>query len=935
MLLKILLSITLILFSYANSFATSDTSGVVFVLDRSGSMKQNDPYYFTAVASNVALDFMELIDPNVKVGVVEFSDQASSLTNNSLVTATYARRALEVTRLKEPSGNTNMMAALRSAIAHLSGVKGPKRIVLLADGLPSGQFNKDDIVDQAKSNGIEIFSLGIALESTGKDLLRSLSESTGGVAKFPDKAADLVDSVRELFSERNQQLWNINSVYESVINDGDGHANFTLPQGMDRLRLTIVFDKYDSYKERDLNISMQGPSINGIDMFHGIRSGNRGSKVAVWTTMITSPGAGEYSVNISVNKGNQSVPSHGGITVFVDTYSDITVAAKLMPDESPGYAGEQEVEVHVDVTDGSGNVLTDAVATASVAGAGGTGGASVSFPSGSTVGVFTTPKEPGTYKLSVQAKVGGSIYPKLIPITFRVFGQGQVELISKTTTIDFDRTTLGVDQDNLSSTITLEYISDIPENSNVRVRKSVPVVAQWIEPIIEPNGESLQDWVNIETEKGKKVRIDGKSIFNIGRGGLGLIVSVQLPEPNDQSFKLIKDGTYRGVIRFSSTESINYIDMDVIINFRKPRVNFEQKTEMISFWWSPTANIKKPLAEVSADYSKESEFWLRLPNSIQVGGAEFARVYLIHNGEVQTPIVEGAKNEYGPYVLSRTKVDFEIEVRPVINDDNFTSAERPNSIIVELVSRYSKETIVKAVEVTTLGASPALLPGINYRLILPVVGPLSLYLSQLISYLLLILLIIRIAYKLRDLSRIGHKRRWRRGITIKAEMPTEISLTEKGSIRTLKIPYRWTPIKSGGNIASLSINADETLAVNILKKGTVGIDGEREPDVMALDEGSTIDIYANKSRRSKSIWRIKYVIGDYDTKNCKFKIVLSPYNPGVIRLFLITAMVITVYLLLIEVVRSAWLEAVVMTINQEILFGMVDSAIAFIYGIIN
>jgi Ca-activated chloride channel family protein len=85
-----------------------------------------------------------------------------------------------------------------------------KACILLTDGVDNASMRKiEDAIDRAWRAGVVIYSIGVGdrfrFEGVREDVLRRLSEETGGRAYFPHGPDDLLDDFRQIESELRSQ----------------------------------------------------------------------------------------------------------------------------------------------------------------------------------------------------------------------------------------------------------------------------------------------------------------------------------------------------------------------------------------------------------------------------------------------------------------------------------------------------------------------------------------------------------------------------------------------------------------------------------------------------------------------------------------------------------------------------------------------------------
>ncbi|MCQ8903483.1 MAG: VWA domain-containing protein [Methanothrix sp.] len=161
---------------------------VVLSIDSSGSMTTNDP---EDLRKSAAREFVASLDLSMdRVGVVSWNTSALSwpLTGNldDIESAINSSGA---------DGYTSLDTGLEAAIDLLSGSNRSKVIVLLTDGISTdgGHYTHPGLpgspVDEARSNGIVVFTIGLGPEADAGNLTE-IAHSTGGeFYSAPDASA--------------------------------------------------------------------------------------------------------------------------------------------------------------------------------------------------------------------------------------------------------------------------------------------------------------------------------------------------------------------------------------------------------------------------------------------------------------------------------------------------------------------------------------------------------------------------------------------------------------------------------------------------------------------------------------------------------------------------------------------------------------------------
>ncbi|MGH2790970.1 MAG: VWA domain-containing protein [Actinomycetota bacterium] len=177
---------------------------VVLVLDTSGSM-EGEPM---AAAIGAAQSFVSELPPDIRVGLVSFSDRPQVLRRIS----TERTGLLDAINSLEAGGET----ALYDAIAMASGLfagPGQRNIVLLSDG---GDTASKASLGKAAATDAAVFAVGLQSGEFDKQALRRIAEATDGEYS-PVASADLGRLYKGLATElSNQYLVN----YESDVLSG-------------------------------------------------------------------------------------------------------------------------------------------------------------------------------------------------------------------------------------------------------------------------------------------------------------------------------------------------------------------------------------------------------------------------------------------------------------------------------------------------------------------------------------------------------------------------------------------------------------------------------------------------------------------------------------------------------------------------------------------
>ena len=180
-----------------------DHSNLCFVLDISGSMdgkRMED-------SKKAIHDSVLNIEDNTQVGLVFFDDVtevACEMTSSvykvsSAVEKAYAR------------GGTNIAAGLKTAGELLSGMNGPKIIILLSDGEDGNTAGIYTVLDELNRNDIQVYTLG--LQGCDEGYLEYIATSTKGRFIKVDKTerlSQIYQSIQGYLSKFYYVIYEVN-----------------------------------------------------------------------------------------------------------------------------------------------------------------------------------------------------------------------------------------------------------------------------------------------------------------------------------------------------------------------------------------------------------------------------------------------------------------------------------------------------------------------------------------------------------------------------------------------------------------------------------------------------------------------------------------------------------------------------------------------------
>ncbi len=176
-------------FSAENAFLSA---GIVF--DVSGSMKTKLDY-----AREAANAFLSTADKGDEYLLIQFNDAARLVQDFTSDIAKLQERLL----FTPTRGNTSLYDAVYLGLEKVSrGSNNRKAVLLISDGGDNhSRYSFKDVKSFAQEHDVMIYSIGIKDDSVqatvrSRDILRNLTELTGGIAFFP-RSLDVLPQICE------------------------------------------------------------------------------------------------------------------------------------------------------------------------------------------------------------------------------------------------------------------------------------------------------------------------------------------------------------------------------------------------------------------------------------------------------------------------------------------------------------------------------------------------------------------------------------------------------------------------------------------------------------------------------------------------------------------------------------------------------------------
>ena len=180
---------------------------MIFVLDKSGSMMDNDKM---EQAKNAMKFCINSLNKGDRFGVIIFSTDVDEL-DKSLLIANKANKDKAVKFIEglNARGGTNINEALQTALKKKPDPKRPRIIVFLTDGLPTvGEQNVDSIianVKKAKQDSIRIFTFGVGYD-VNTHFLDKLAQENKGFPLYVEPSEDIEVSVSNFYSKISEPV---------------------------------------------------------------------------------------------------------------------------------------------------------------------------------------------------------------------------------------------------------------------------------------------------------------------------------------------------------------------------------------------------------------------------------------------------------------------------------------------------------------------------------------------------------------------------------------------------------------------------------------------------------------------------------------------------------------------------------------------------------
>jgi len=187
---------------------------MAILIDTSGSMHDK-----IAEVHKAAGSFVDTLRAEDSALIIDFDDNVFLIQD---LTSDHDLLKAAITST-EPIGATAIYDALHASYRKIGSIYGRKTIVVLSDGEDtSSQFSFNRVLGEAKTNNTMIYSIALGGGDFGArtNVLKELSEVTGGKFFYVRKAEELADTYERIAEELRKQYY---LTYATSNEEWDGH----------------------------------------------------------------------------------------------------------------------------------------------------------------------------------------------------------------------------------------------------------------------------------------------------------------------------------------------------------------------------------------------------------------------------------------------------------------------------------------------------------------------------------------------------------------------------------------------------------------------------------------------------------------------------------------------------------------------------------------
>jgi len=215
--------------SCGSSFAVPTTTvnfDVVFVIDESGSMQQNDHNNLRVEAAKQFTDMLATDSPKNRAAIYGFETSERKILN--LTTLNNKEAVKASLNSIHSGGGTNIYSGLQAAVQEIEAYNDcyTPVIILMTDGQDNSTLtNYTPLIDRANAKKITVFAIGLG-KDVNSTLLRQICDNTGGGVYYYAENSDVLPSI---FKSANTAIIDyvkdsngdgISDYYAQLLNDG-------------------------------------------------------------------------------------------------------------------------------------------------------------------------------------------------------------------------------------------------------------------------------------------------------------------------------------------------------------------------------------------------------------------------------------------------------------------------------------------------------------------------------------------------------------------------------------------------------------------------------------------------------------------------------------------------------------------------------------------
>lgn len=250
-------AMSLLLFSITAMYCRAEETAmakedlnIVFAVDHSGSMNEQDASRMISKVLQVFTDTMH--GENIRIGYLAYNDTVVAQKVPVEVDQEEQRQALKQRIANaENRGETDIGLGLKEAYRLMDGCSGKKMVVLISDGetdlarSDTGRTEEDseqdieEVIQLCQAEGTPVITVAFGKEYEGEEaVLRKISARTGGESYGADRPEELVAILYDLF--HTDFSYSVREITDSIYEAGSQRINCGM-DGMVYDELTMLF----------------------------------------------------------------------------------------------------------------------------------------------------------------------------------------------------------------------------------------------------------------------------------------------------------------------------------------------------------------------------------------------------------------------------------------------------------------------------------------------------------------------------------------------------------------------------------------------------------------------------------------------------------------------------------------------------------------------